>query len=160
MLRLSVHVVRLTASTAMIQENISLLRANTRRSVPSFPYPVPTIACEVGSVPREDMEAHRKECPLEMIQCEYYSVGCKHVKLAHKDQEKHDNEKMKEHLMMTKLELGGTQRQLTDAKAQLAIVLKQINNLAQLVMMNSTSSSPTNIRWSIILDVMAIRCAQ
>ena len=42
MLRPNVHVVRLTASTAMIQENISLLRANTRRSVPSFPYPVPT----------------------------------------------------------------------------------------------------------------------
>ena len=85
MLRLSVHVARLTASTAMIQENISLLRANTRRSVPSFPYPVPTSAGEVGSVVREDMEAHRKECPLEMIQCEYYSVGCKIVKLVHED---------------------------------------------------------------------------
>ena len=32
----------IAASTAMMQENISLLRANTRRSVPSFPYPVPT----------------------------------------------------------------------------------------------------------------------
>jgi len=39
---MSVHVIRLAASTAMIEENISLLRANTRRSVPSFPYPVQT----------------------------------------------------------------------------------------------------------------------
>ena len=38
----NVHVVSLTASTAMIQENISSLRANTRRCVPSFPYSVPT----------------------------------------------------------------------------------------------------------------------
>ena len=125
-----------------------------KEECPKLPLPCPN-NCEVGSVPREDMEAHRKECPLEIIQCEYYSVGCKRVKLARKDQEKHDNEKMKEHLMMTKLELGGTQRQLTDAKAQLAIALKQINNLAQLVMMNSRSSSPTNIRWPIILDVIA-----
>ena len=42
MLWLFVHVVRLTASTAMIKENINLLRVNTRRSVPSFPYHVPT----------------------------------------------------------------------------------------------------------------------
>ena len=124
-----------------------------KEECPKLPLPCPN-NCEIGSVPREDMEAHRKECPLEMIQCEYYSVGCKRVKLARKDQEKHDNEKMKEHLIMTKLERG-TQRQLTDAKAQLAIALKQINNLAQLVMMNSTSSSPTNIRWPIILDVIA-----
>ena len=36
------HVIRSTASTAMIQESTDLLRANTRRSVPSSPYPVPT----------------------------------------------------------------------------------------------------------------------
>ena len=35
-----------------------------------------------------------------VLQCEYYSVGCE-VRMARKDQEKHDNEKMKEHLMMT-----------------------------------------------------------
>ena len=33
--------------------------------------------CEVSSVPCEDMEAHRKKCPLEVIPCEYDSVGCK-----------------------------------------------------------------------------------
>ena len=66
-----------------------------------LPLPCPN-KCEVGSVPHEDMEAHKKECPLEMIQCEYHSVGCKRVKLARKDVEEHDNEKMKEHLLMTK----------------------------------------------------------
>ena len=61
---------------------------------PKLPQPCPN-KCEVGRVPREDMEAHRKECPLEMIQCEYCSVGCE-IRMAHKDREKHENEKMKE----------------------------------------------------------------
>ena len=114
-----------------------------KEECPKLPLPCPN-KCEVGSVPREDMEAHRKDCPLEMIQCEYYSVGCKRVKLARKDQEKHDNENMKEHLMMTKSEL-------TDTKAQLTIAFKQINNLAQLAMVNPL----TNTKWPIILDVKA-----
>ena len=71
-----------------------------RKLCPKLPLPCPN-KCEVGNVPREDMEAHRKECPLEMIQCEYHSVGCE-VRMARKDMEKHENEKMKEHLMMTK----------------------------------------------------------
>ena len=97
-----------------------------KEECPKLPLPCPN-KCEVGSVPREDMEAHRKECPLEMIQCEYYSVGCKRVKLARKDMEKHDNENMKEHLMMTNHEL-------TDTRAQLAIALKQTANLTAILM--------------------------
>ena len=96
-----------------------------KEECPKLPLPCPN-KCEVGSVPREDMEAHKKECPLEMIQCEYHSVGCKRVKLARKDVEEHDNEKMKEHLLMTKDEL-------TNTKAQLDAALKQINSLAVLM---------------------------
>ena len=71
-----------------------------KEECPKLPLPCPN-KCEVWSVPREDMEAHRKECPLEMIQCEYYSVGCE-IRMAHKDQEQHENENVREHLMMTK----------------------------------------------------------
>ena len=45
------------------------------------------------------MEAHRKECPLEMIQCEYHNVGCE-VRMARKDMERLRKETMEEHLMM------------------------------------------------------------
>ena len=83
-----------------------------KEECPKLLLPCPNTSCEVGSVLREDMEAHRKECPLEMIECEYYSVGCKRVKLARKDLEEHDNEKMKDHLMMTKNELTTTKTQL------------------------------------------------
>ena len=107
-----------------------------KEECPKLPLPCPN-KCEVGSVPREDMEPHRKECPLEMIQCEYYSVGCKRVKLARKDQEKHDNENMKEHLMMTKQglsKLDDIEQELTDTKAQLAAALRQTANLTAIVM--------------------------
>ena len=73
-----------------------------KEECPKLPLPCPN-KCEAGIILREDMEAHRNECPLEMIQCEYYNVGCKRIKLAHKDLEKHDNDMMKEHLMMTKM---------------------------------------------------------
>ena len=36
----------------------------------------------------------------------YYNLGCE-VRIVHKDQEKHDNEKMKEHMMMTKHSISG-----------------------------------------------------
>ena len=118
-----------------------------KEECPKLPLPCPN-KCEVGSVPHEDMEAHRKECPLEMIQCEYYSVGCE-VRMAHKDQEKHENENMKEHLMMIKSEL-------TDTKAQLAIAFTQINNLTVSAnLMQYTSNSILVAKWSITLDVMA-----
>ena len=94
------------------------------------------------------MEEHRKECPLEMIQCEYYSVGCKCVKLARKDAEEHKKEKIEEHLMMTKSELINT-------KAQLSIAMKQINNLT--VLMNAHLSRGTRVAdfWTIHLDTIA-----
>ena len=46
-----------------------------KEEYPKLPPPCPNM-CEVENIPREDMEAHRRECPLEMIQCEYHSVGC------------------------------------------------------------------------------------
>ena len=69
-----------------------------KEECPKFPLPCPN-KCDVESVPREDMEAHKKECPLEMIQCEYYNVGCE-IRMAREDIEKHKKEKMDDHLMM------------------------------------------------------------
>ena len=95
-----------------------------RKLCPKLPLPCPN-KCEVGSVPREDMEAHRKECPLEMIQCEYHNVGCE-VRMARKDQEKHENEKMKEHLMMTKDDALQAKHQLSLMKDHLSLINKGI----------------------------------
>ena len=133
-----------------------------KEECPKLPLPCPN-KCKFGSVLREGIKAHREVCPLEMIQCKYHDLGCKD-RIVRKDQEKHDNEKMKEHLIMTKCrlsELNDTQHQLTSTlistKDQLADALKQITNLT--VLMNARLSpynnplTPTGIR-SIHLDSM------
>ena len=108
-----------------------------KEECPKLPLPCPN-KCKVGSVPYEDMDSHRKECPLEMIQCEYHNVGCE-VRMTRKDQDKHKQEKMEEHLMKsmcvlthelnsTKLELTVTQRELTDTKASLADTNSKLAN--------------------------------
>ena len=84
---------------------------------PKLPLPCHN-KCEVGIVPREDMEAHRKECPLEMIQCEYHNVGCE-VRMTRKDQKKHESEEMKEHLMRTKLTMTDIESELNSTKLDL-----------------------------------------
>ena len=84
------------------------------------------------------MEAHRKECPLEMIQCEYYSVGCKIVKLVHEDFKEHYEENMKEHLMLTKSKLA-------DTTIQLEVAMKQINILTTVVNRLSTELYPLQL---------------
>ena len=92
-----------------------------------LPLPCPS-KCKVESVLREDMEAHRKECPLEMIQCEYHNVGCE-VRMARKDREKHENQEMREHLLKTKCKLTDTENKLTDTSNQLAKVTKDVSAL-------------------------------
>ena len=133
-----------------------------------LPLPCPN-NCEVGSVPHEDMEAHRKECPLEMIQCEYHSVGCK-VRMAHQDQEKHKNKKMEEHLMMTKHKLTDTEATLANTESklnnQLTSALQRISTLEVLLYQATDKavfrSRPTSVvlqssaEWSLKLAAMTV----
>ena len=138
-----------------------------KEECPKLPLPCPN-NCKINSVPclirREHMEAHREECPLEMIQCEYHNVGCKE-RIRRKDQQKHENEEMRKHLMMTKHslnELNDTQHQLVgtilNSKDQLADALKHLTNLTVLINVqlspNNNPMTPTTIR-SIHLESMA-----
>ena len=100
------------------------------------------------------METHRKECSLEIIQCEYHKVGCE-IKMARKDQEKHKKEQMENHLMMSTSELSNT-------KAQLATAFEQIRNLTVLMYSQlnptaevSTACTISAAKWSITLNAMA-----
>ena len=99
------------------------------------------------------MEAHRKECPLEMIHCEYHNVGCE-IRIAHKDVEKHNDQIVKEHLQLTT-------HKLSAMEVQLATALKQISNLT--ILMHSQLNPTTNtgamciisvVKWSIKLNGM------
>ena len=92
-----------------------------------LPLPCPN-KCMVVTVPREDMEAHRKECPLEMIQCEYHSVGCD-TRMLRMNKQVHEEENTKKHLMLTKEKLDSTEDKLANA-------LQQIDALKVLVHQN------------------------
>ncbi|XP_065901801.1 TNF receptor-associated factor 4-like [Dysidea avara] len=109
-----------------------------KKQCPKLLLPCPN-KCEIGSVLQEDMEAHRKECPLEIVQCEYHSVGCEE-RMVRKKKKEHEEEKVEEHLSLTKhsltqtvtdtkSQLADTKSQFTDTKSQLASALEKINTL-------------------------------
>ena len=80
-----------------------LIEGQHKEECPKLPISCPN-ECEAGSIPREDMKDHRLKCPLEVIECQYYNMGC-HVTMSRKDQHMHEKEKMEEHLLLTKSEL-------------------------------------------------------
>ena len=73
--------------------------------------------CEAGSIPREDMEGHRLKCPLEVIECEYYNIGCRDI-MPRKDQCKHGKEKMEEHLYLTSNKLTECQAKIAELESE------------------------------------------
>jgi len=87
---------------------------------PNYPLTCPN-KCEAEKILRKDMEAHKKECPLEMIRCQYYNVGCKSM-IARKDLQKHSKENMEAHLALTMSELVNTRNMLASSKQQLQSV--------------------------------------
>ena len=98
-----------------------------KEQCPKLPLPCPN-KCEVGSVPREDMEVHRKECPLEMIQCEYHEVGCEE-RMKRNDLEEHYSKKVHKHLAMTTRQLNDTKGALTLTQQQLKDTQDKITKL-------------------------------
>ena len=130
-----------------ITEEHRFIEGEHKEQCPKFPLSCPN-KCEVDSVLCEDMEAHRKEYPLEMVQCEYHNVGCEEV-MIHKDLEKH---KMGDHSSW--------------AVSRLDIALEQINTL--MIVVNQTallqghtfhaSASGTSVvkaaKWSVKLTAM------
>ncbi|XP_065917309.1 hyaluronan mediated motility receptor-like [Dysidea avara] len=87
-----------------------------KEQCPKFPIACPN-KCEVGSVPRDDVEEHKKMCPLELIQCEYHVVGCEE-RMTRKDQKKHNKEKMEEHLSFAIRQLTKVQHNLASSQVE------------------------------------------
>ena len=47
--------------------------------------------CDAGIMYTKDMAAHKKECPLGMVLCEYHNVGCEE-RMMHKSKKEHEKE--------------------------------------------------------------------
>jgi len=86
-----------------VTEEYQFIEGEHKKQCPKLPIPCPN-KCGIEILPREDMEAHRKECPLEMVQCEYHNVGCEE-RMMRKDLEQHKKEKMEKHLSLTSSQL-------------------------------------------------------
>ena len=82
-----------------------------KEKCPKLPLPCPN-KCMVGTVPREDMETHREECPLEMIRCDY---GCD-TRMLRMNKQVHEEENTKRHLMLTKDKLVNALQQIDALK--------------------------------------------
>ena len=81
---------------------------------PKLPLPCPN-GCEIGVVPRQDLDKHKEICPLAMIRCEYYEMGCQ-PEIACKDIEEHNRENVDKHLDMLKCVLANTKSDLAQAR--------------------------------------------
>ena len=93
-----------------------------KEECPKLPLPCPN-KCDIGTVPREDMETHRKECPLEMIQCEYHSVGCE-TRMLRMNKQVHEEENMKKHLLLTKVGFEDAMQQVDALKVSIHLSIQ------------------------------------
>ena len=82
-----------------------------KEQCPKFPLPYPNNCDSELKVSREDMKTHKKECPLETVQCQYQCVGCDDV-MVRKHLRKHNKENMEEHLALAVSELVTLQQRL------------------------------------------------
>ena len=91
-----------------------------------FPVKCPN-GCEAGIMMREDVEAHKRICPLEEVSCEYFRVGCE-AKMARKDLAQHNKEKMEDHLSLALHELDKLEKLQTSQAAAADKALQKIND--------------------------------
>ena len=110
---------------------------HTLKSAQSFLCLCPNGCEKIDMILREDMEEHRKECPLEVIQCEYHNVGCD-VRIPRKRQREHDEENMEKHLRMTKVELTSSKEVLASTKSEFEF---RVSNLEMMIKMLTGSGS-------------------
>ena len=90
-----------------------------------YPVPCPN-ECEVGTVPRCDVEKHCTECPLEPVACEFADAGCS-VKVARRDLKRHMEESQQQHLLsVTLLNLKLTKEAIAEKDCLLALKEQQL----------------------------------
>ena len=97
-------------------EEYQVIEGQHKEECPKFPMNCPN-DCEIGSIPREDIVTHRLKCPLEVIECTYYSIGCRNT-MARKDWYKHEKEKMEEHLHLTSNKLTEYQTKIDELESE------------------------------------------
>ena len=78
------------------------------------------------TISNEDLDEHRKVCPLKIVSCEYNDLGCDTV-MARQDIKAHNKENIAKHLNLAKQKLMCSTKELQSNKMQLASVKKELN---------------------------------
>ena len=93
-----------------------------------YPEPCPN-QCEIGTVPRCDMEEHLTQCPLQLVECEFAQAGCQ-VRVPRRDLARHMEEWGQRHLLsMSLLNLSLTRelhQKMAEKDQQIAELQKQL----------------------------------
>ena len=118
----------ITCQYCTITGERQFINGQHQQQCPKLPLLCPN-KCDVGTVLREHMEAHKAKCPLELIQCDYYEMGCKDS-MARKDKPNHDKEKMENHLSIMKSKYLHTTSKLADAEKEI-VELRQKTKLIE-----------------------------
>ena len=94
-----------------------------------YPEPCPN-QCEIGTVPRCDMEEHLTQCPLQLVECEFAQAGCQ-VRVPQRDLARHMEEWGQRHLLsMSLLNLSLTRdlhQKMTEKDQQIAELQEQLH---------------------------------
>ena len=69
-------------------------------------------------IPRDNLAKHADVCPMKLISCEYFIVGCEKV-MNLKDQKVHNKTKVEEHLSLTANKINSIQQEQAAMKQQL-----------------------------------------
>jgi len=107
-----------------IRDEHHFIENDHKEQCSKLPLPCPN-DCEIGTVLREDMEAHRKNCPLEMVQCQYHNVGCE-IRMMRNKRKAHEDESTEEHLQLTKSKLAKTEALMSERINNLELVVSQL----------------------------------
>lgn len=109
-----------------------------------FPLPCPN-GCEIEAVHREDLNKHREACPLQMIKCEYYDMGCE-SKILRKDLKDHNRKNVEEHLCIVKCELTRTKGDLVKAQEDAATAEKKIVDFQEKLQNNTAETKLVDLQ--------------
>lgn len=105
-----------------------------------YPQPCPN-RCEIGTVPRSEVEEHLMSCPLQVVECDFAHAGCR-VMIPRKDVTKHLTENAQVHLMnatilnlqLTKQfrkEMTAKDQQITALQKQTTEIMNKVSSLEQ-----------------------------
>ena len=84
------------------KDTFANIRAEHYPKCPKYPLPCPN-ECDIVKVQRSLMSEHLKECPKQLVECEFTYAGCS--KVCRQDLEKHTEQSTQSHLSMVSSKL-------------------------------------------------------